>query len=68
MHRRERNILVANGVQSGKIVCVDKGEWDKSMTQEDINSFNLKWLSLCREKLKDNGTRSAVFVIRQHLV
>ena len=43
-------------VQSGKVVCVDKGDWDKSMSQEDINAFNLKWLSLCREKLKDNGT------------
>ena len=43
-------------VQSGKVVCVDKGDWDKSMSQDDINVFNLKWLSLCREKLKDNGT------------
>ena len=43
-------------VQSGKVVCVDKGDWDKSMSQEDINAFNLKWLSLCREKLKENGT------------
>ena len=43
-------------VQSGKIVCVDKGEWDKSMSPEEINEFNMKWLSLCREKLKDNGT------------
>lgn len=43
-------------VQSGKIVCVDKGDWDKSMSQEDINAFNLKWLVLCREKLKDNGS------------
>lgn len=43
-------------VQSGKVVCVDKGDWDRSMSQEDINAFNLKWLSLCREKLKDNGT------------
>ena len=43
-------------VQSGKVVCVDKGDWDKSMSQDDINAFNLKWLSLCREKLKDNGT------------
>ena len=43
-------------VQSGKVVCVDKGDWDKSMSQEDINAFNLKWLSLCRDKLKDNGT------------
>ena len=43
-------------VQSGKIVCVDKGDWDKSMSQAEINNFNMKWLSLCREKLKDNGT------------
>ena len=43
-------------VQSGKIVCVDKGEWDKSMSQDEINEFNLKWLSLCRDKLKKNGT------------
>ena len=43
-------------VQSGKVVCVDKGDWDKSMSPEKINAFNLNWLSLCREKLKDNGT------------
>ena len=43
-------------VQSGKVVCVDKGDWDKSMSQEDVNAFNMRWLSLCREKLKDNGT------------
>ena len=36
-------------LQSGKVVCVDKGDWDKSMTQDEINEFNLKWLSLCRE-------------------
>lgn len=43
-------------MQSGKIVCVDKGDWDKSLSSEEMNAFNLKWLSLCREKLKDNGT------------
>ena len=43
-------------VQSGKVVCVDKGEWDKCMSQDEINAFNMKWLSLCRDKLKDNGT------------
>lgn len=42
--------------QSGKIVCVDKGEWDKGGTPESIMEFNRKWLSLCRDKLKDNGT------------
>lgn len=43
-------------VQSGKVVCVDKGEWDKCMSQDEIEAFNVKWLSLCRDKLKDNGT------------
>ena len=43
-------------VQNGKVACVDKGDWDKSMSQEDIDAFNMKWLSLCRDKLKKNGT------------
>lgn len=42
--------------QAGKIVCVDKGEWDKSNSIDDIMKFNRSWLSLCRDKLKDNGT------------
>lgn len=51
--------FLSNGgisVQSGKIVCVDKGEWDKSGTADHIDGFNRKWLELCRDKLKDNGT------------
>ena len=51
--------FLSNGgisVQSGKVVCVDKGEWDKGGTIESIKAFNIEWLSLCREKLKDNGT------------
>lgn len=42
--------------QAEKVVCVDKGEWDKGGSPESIMEFNRKWLSLCREKLKDNGT------------
>lgn len=42
--------------QSGKVVCVDKGDWDKGGTPESIMEFNRNWLSLCRNKLKDNGT------------
>lgn len=51
--------FLSNGgisVQSGKIVCVDKGNWDKGGTAEHVNTFNMEWLKLCREKLKDNGT------------
>lgn len=43
-------------MQAGKIVCVDKGEWDKGKSPADINDFNRRWISLCRDKLKENGT------------
>ena len=43
-------------IQSGKIVSVNKGKWDKSHGFEYINNFNRKWLSLVREKMKDDAT------------
>ena len=43
-------------VQSGEVVCVDKGDWDKTISQKEIDDFNLNWLSICREKLAKNGT------------
>lgn len=43
-------------IQSGKIVSVNKGKWDKSKGFEFINNFNRKWLSLVRDKMKDNAT------------
>lgn len=42
--------------QSGKIVCVDKGAWDKGSSEDYVRSFNREWISLCRDKLKENGT------------
>ncbi len=51
--------FLSNGgisIQSGKIVNVNKGDWDKGVSPEQMNEFNLKWISLCRDKLKDNGT------------
>ncbi len=51
--------FLSNGgisVQSGKQVSVNKGDWDKSQGFEKDNEFNKQWLSLCREKLTDNGT------------
>lgn len=51
--------FLSNGgisVQSGKIVCVDKGEWDKGCTMDELDAFNRRWLSLCRAKLKENGS------------
>lgn len=51
--------FLSNGgisVQSGKQVCVDKGDWDKGGTPEYIYEFNRQWLALCRTKLRDDGT------------
>lgn len=51
--------FLSNGgisVQSGEVVCVDKGDWDKTISQKEIDDFNLNWLSICREKLAKNGT------------
>lgn len=43
-------------LQSGRVVCVNKGKWDEARSPEEIQAFNREWLGLCREKLKDNGT------------
>lgn len=51
--------FLSNGgisVQSGKIVSVNKGDWDKGKSQQEMMAFNMEWLGLCREKLRDNGT------------
>lgn len=51
--------FLSNGglsIQSGKIVSVNKGKWDKSEGFEYINDFNRRWLSLVREKMKDDAT------------
>lgn len=34
----------------------EKGEWDRAISQDNINAFNRKWLSACRNVLKDDGT------------
>lgn len=43
-------------VQSGKMVSVNKGVWDKSHGIDADYNFDKEWLSACRNKLKDNGT------------
>ena len=60
--------------QSGRVVCVDKGEWDKPSTPEEMDAFNLKWLSACRDHMKDNatiwisGTHHNIFSVQQQLL
>lgn len=43
-------------IQSGKIVSVNKGTWDKGKNINEIDEFNLKWLDLARSALKDSGS------------
>ena len=60
-------------IQSGQIVSVNKGTWDKSEGFDFINNFNRKWLKLVRDKMKDNatiwisGTHHNIFSIGQIL-
>ena len=42
--------------QNGKQVSVNKGEWDYSKTIDDKLKYHRKWIALCRDVLKDNGT------------
>ncbi len=42
--------------QAGKMVKVDKGQWDKSNGPELNHEFNLAWLSRCQKLLKPDGT------------
>ena len=41
---------------SGKLVSVNKGDWDKSMGFEEDIKFTYSWLKACRRVLKENGS------------
>lgn len=41
---------------AGKMVKVDKGQWDKSNGPEMNHEFNLAWLSRCQQLLHTDGT------------
>ena len=40
----------------GKMVSVNKGNWDKQLTGEEKYKFNKKWIKECNRVLKDDGT------------
>ena len=42
--------------QNGKMVSVNKGEWDKSKGFENDLAFHELWISQCKKLLKPNGT------------
>lgn len=60
--------------QSGKVVCVDKGNWDKAATPKEIDAFNLRWLTSVRDHMKENatiwisGTHHNIFSVQQQLI
>ncbi|MBQ4495108.1 MAG: site-specific DNA-methyltransferase [Selenomonadaceae bacterium] len=45
--------ITCNG---GKMVSVNKGDWDKTTTLEDKHKFNRQWIRRCKRILKPNGT------------
>lgn len=42
--------------KAGKMVSVNKGDWDKSKGFDQDYEFTYKWLKLCRDILKPDGT------------
>lgn len=43
-------------IKNGKIQSVNKGQWDKLISDDDAYAFTYKWLSTVREKMADNAT------------
>ena len=50
--------LSNNGItcSSGRMVRVNKGNWDKALSVNDKYEFNRKWIHECYRILKDEGT------------
>lgn len=45
--------ITCNG---GKMVSVNKGDWDKILNIKEKHEFNKTWISECYRILKDSGT------------
>ena len=58
-------------ISSGKIVSVNKGEWDKRKNYESVELFTKEWLSECFRLLKDkcsiwvSGTHHNIFDVKR---
>jgi site-specific DNA-methyltransferase (adenine-specific) len=51
--------FLSNGglsIHNGKVVSVNKGDWDKKSNCPDTQAFTTAWLSQCYRLLKDDGT------------
>ena len=42
--------------KSGKMVSVNKGDWDKVSSLDEKHEFNRRWIRLCKTVLSANGT------------
>jgi site-specific DNA-methyltransferase (adenine-specific) len=42
--------------QSGRVVCVDKGAWDRSAGYAADHAWNREWLARCQRLLRPDGT------------
>ena len=42
--------------QAGKMVSVNKGEWDKVSSLKEKHEFNRRWIRLCKRALSRDGT------------
>ena len=42
--------------QGGKMVSVNKGDWDKADSLDEKHEFNRRWLRECKRVLKPNGS------------
>lgn len=43
-------------IRGNRIVTLCNGDWDRPKTEREKDEFNYQWLSLCKERLKTNGT------------
>ena len=43
-------------VKNGKVHSVNKGQWDKLISENDAYAFTYEWLAAVREKMADNAT------------
>ena len=68
--------FLSNGgksISSGKVVSVNKGEWDKKENYGDIQMFTKDWISECYRILKKkcsiwiSGTHHNIFDIKRTL-
>jgi len=51
--------FLSNGglsIHNGKVVSVNKGDWDSRANCQDIKAFTNAWLSECKRLLKPEGT------------